>query len=207
MNAFPIMLNLLNKKVVTVGGGNVARRKLQTLLKYDASIHVISPELHPDLKRLHEAKQFTWVPKHFEPEDIQDAFMVIAATNDAEVNAQVAALAPEQALINVATQPEQGNAFFTSHLKRGRLSISISTNGASPLLAKKIKDELSRVYDDRYEDYLDFLYECRRLLKTSDLTQEEKQRLLYDLLASNLLEPSEQCQMKQTLQNLISKEH
>ena len=129
----PLMIDLSNKKVVIVGGGKVATRRAKTLLAYTKHIHVVSPT--PDtLQKYLETQQITYEKKHFEPQDVENADVVIAATNQSDVNNDVGAALSKNVLFNHAGQAALGNITFPNFLKRDKLTISVSTDGASPKL-------------------------------------------------------------------------
>ncbi|MFC7395298.1 NAD(P)-binding protein [Scopulibacillus cellulosilyticus] len=182
MTHYPINLDLTGKKAVVVGGGHVASRRIAFLLQSNACVSVVSPDVSNAINQFIENRQVTWYRKNFEPEDIIDAFIVIAATNDKDVNRQIADSAGSRQLVNVVSQPELGNFEVPAVLKRGKLTISVSTNGASPSLAKKIRDNLSDRFDESYDDYLEFLFTCRKKIQESSLPIEDKKTILNKLL-------------------------
>ena len=101
----------------------------------------------------------------FEPQDISHAFLVIIATNQPEVNQHVKDSLPEGTLLNHAADASAGNVTFPSMLRRGKLTISVSTDGASPKLGRQIISTLQDTYDERYESYVDFYMKVDNLLK------------------------------------------
>lgn len=181
---YPLTVRVEKKRVVVIGGGKVAGFKIIPLLKQGADIIVISPELDANLVKLVEEKQIRWYQREYEKSDIQGAFLVVAASGDAVLNEQVAKDSAENQLVNVITNPESGNVHFPAAIHRGLLNVAISTGGASPKLAKKIRDDIANKYDEAYEAYLDFLYEVR--IKVKELQIEKKQRniLLQEVLKS-----------------------
>ncbi|WP_341518241.1 NAD(P)-binding protein [Bacillus paramobilis] len=181
---YPLTVRVEKKRVVVIGGGKVAGFKIIPLLKQGADIIVISPELDADLVKLVEHKQIRWYQREYEKSDIQGAFLVVAASGDAVLNEQVAEDSAENQLVNVITNPESGNVHFPAAIHRGLLNVAVSTGGASPKLAKKIRDDIANKYDEAYEAYLDFLYEVR--IKVKELQIEKKQRniLLQEVLKS-----------------------
>ncbi len=98
----PLMLDLTNKKVVVVGGGKIATRRIKTLLNYTEHIHVVSPVITNQIAQWVETQRITYLEKRFEPTDIEEADMVIAATNHSEVNEEVRLSVPEHVLFNHA---------------------------------------------------------------------------------------------------------
>ncbi|WP_169823197.1 NAD(P)-binding protein [Planococcus antarcticus] len=170
MTVIPIMIDLEGKKVIVVGGGRIAERRLDSLLDNGAGMIVISSSVTPEISRWAEEGKMIWKQKSFEPTDAEDAFMIIIATDDLAVNASARKAVPPHCLVNASAKAESGNIHFPAHFKRGKLSIAVSTNGASPMLAKKIKHELKNQFDEHYEQYLEFLFNARQLLKQIQLS-------------------------------------
>lgn len=207
MTVIPIMIDLGNKNVVVVGGGKIAERKLDGLLDSKASLTVISPSVTPTIQRWVEEGQIGWKQKKFEPKDAEEAFMLVIATNDPVVNAAAQKAAPPNCLVNASTEAESGNVQFPAHFNRGKLSIIVSTNGASPMLAKKIKHELQEQFDESYEQYLDFLYHARQLLKQTKLSRNTKENYLRNFLDKSFLSNEVQQHTLHELQLLAAKDN
>lgn len=181
---YPLTVRVNEKRVVVIGGGKVAGFKIIPLLKQGADIVVISPELDANLVKLVEEKKIRWYQREYEKSDIKSAFLVVAASSDSILNEQVAEDAAENQLVNIITNPESGNVHFPAAIHRGLLNIAVSTGGASPKLAKKIRDDIANKYDETYESYLDFLYEVRLKLKDLQLEKRERNILLQEVLKS-----------------------
>ncbi|PEJ01095.1 NAD(P)-binding protein [Bacillus wiedmannii] len=181
---YPLTVRVEKKRVVVIGGGKVAGFKIIPLLKQGADIIVISPELDANLVKLVEEKQIRWYQREYEKSDIKDAFLVVAASGDAVLNEQVAEDSTENQLVNVITNPESGNVHFPAAIHRGLLNVAVSTGGASPKLAKKIRDDIANKYDEAYEQYLDFLYEVRIKVKELQIEKKERNILLQEVLKS-----------------------
>ncbi|MEN1970429.1 NAD(P)-binding protein [Lentibacillus sp. N15] len=202
MAVTPFMIDLANKRVVIVGGGRVAVRRIRYLLASGACMTVISPELSKEVRSLWKSGIFYWKQKIVEADDLTGAFLIIVATNDATVNQAVIEAAPKTALINVVTDAEQGDVQFPAHLQQGKLSISIATNGASPMLAGEIKRQLAAMYDQNYREYVDFLDACRKLIKRLLLTKPAQKQLLRELLDERFLNKQKQVFMMEWLKSL-----
>ncbi|WP_010531885.1 NAD(P)-binding protein [Lentibacillus jeotgali] len=192
MAGIPLMIDLTDKHVIVVGGGAVAERRIRATLEGGANLTVISPEITEGIHSLWLDGDLTWRKKRVAPGDLADAFLVIAATNDVQVNQSIVQASPSNALINDASDAEKGDLAFPSFFKRGLLSISVSTNGASPMLAAKIKQDLQAAYDNSYTDYVDFLYECRKQLKQSALSKHEQRLILQAILSDKFLNKEHQ---------------
>jgi precorrin-2 dehydrogenase/sirohydrochlorin ferrochelatase len=162
---YPINLKLEGFPCLVVGGGKVALRKARSLLECGADLTIVSPELHPDLRAL--CTRFRWLERPFSPADVSGARLVVCATNDSEVNLRVCAQAREQgALVNVADHPEECDFTVPSVLRRGRLQITVSTDGASPGYSRRLRQELEERYPPDIASYIDLLAEARQTVRT-----------------------------------------
>lgn len=178
-NYLPIMLDLSGQKVVVIGGGNVAERKVIALLEAGAAVIVVSPSLCAVLASLAGEGKLEWLSRVYAPGDLRGAFLVYAASSDAEVNEQVAAEARSLGLpVNVASHAEAGNFITPGVLRRGRLTVAVSTSGAGPSAAAKITGQLAEVLGEEYEPYLDFLHELRTEIKQREPSAGVRSRLL-----------------------------
>jgi precorrin-2 dehydrogenase / sirohydrochlorin ferrochelatase len=178
----PLMIDVRNRLVVIIGGGKIAYRRLAVFLKQGAKIKVISPHVIDEISFLHAHSQLEWQQKEADKEDFKDAFLIVAATDSKEVNAWVAREAGEHQLVNLAGESELGNVQVPSFHQRGRLTLAVSTDGASPSLAKDLSAQLFNQFDDVFFDRLEDLFNERKKIKASDLHQDEKQRLLNQLV-------------------------
>jgi precorrin-2 dehydrogenase/sirohydrochlorin ferrochelatase len=188
---YPISVRMQGKKVVVAGGGKVASFKIALLLEEGADVTVVSPEAVNEIRQWAEEEKLKWINRQIEISDCEDAFLIIAATDNPELNEKLEqAIKPNQ-LINVITDLEKGNVHFPAALKRGKLLIAVSTGGASPKLAKKIRNDLAKLYDESYEEYLEFLNECRVLIKSKGLEKTAKNKLLLEILKDEFRESEE----------------
>jgi precorrin-2 dehydrogenase / sirohydrochlorin ferrochelatase len=181
---YPIMLKLAGKKVVVVGGGRVAERKISGLIATKANITVIAPEISLELQLFVKTGKIEWLAKIFSDEDIEGAFLVFAATNDRELNQKIKDATEANSLITIADDPEESDFHVPAKVQRGRLTVAVSTGGASPTLARKIRDQLEQAFDEQYEDYLDFLFAARQ-----QILQEVKDPSLKSKLLNQIVTP------------------
>lgn len=189
MNEYPAMLRLKGKKAIVVGGGRVAERKIKSLLEAEAAVTVISPEVTPQIDAWAKAGDMIWIKGTFRSkDDMQSAFLVIAATNDRDVNNRVLHAASPMQLVNIVDNPEESNFIVPSSFKQGRLTIAISTSGASPALAGKMKRVLAQQFDESYGAYIDFLAECRKTVKKEVPKQEDRKVIFKKLLDEPFLQ-------------------
>jgi precorrin-2 dehydrogenase/sirohydrochlorin ferrochelatase len=188
MSYYPVFLNLTDKKVLVVGGGLVAQRKVETLLEHGASISVASRELTPKLNELVEAHRITFLGSEFTENHLEGMFLVIAATDDPMVNHRVSLDAQERGLlINAVDQPEDCNFIVPSILRRGDLQVAISTSGKSPALARKIRQEMELQFGKEYEKLLLLLGSIREQVLSRGLPQEENSRIFKKIVESDML--------------------
>ena len=184
MKSYPIMLNIEEKAVVVVGGGLIAHRKIVGLLQAGAYVTVISPAIHAKIDQLFIENKIAWKAKLFEPNDLDFALIVIAATNNEIVNTFVASSAGNHQLVNIVDNPELSTFHVPAKLTRGDLTITVATGGASPTLSKRIRDELAVIYDASYSDYLEFLTLSREKIQQSMFDQTIRTKLLITITSN-----------------------
>jgi precorrin-2 dehydrogenase / sirohydrochlorin ferrochelatase len=184
---YPVTLRLVGKKVVVVGGGKVAERKVKGLLGTGAEVVVVSPEATEGIQGLHREGKIVWKQKLVAVSDLANAFMILVATNNPHLNQSIKKTAEAHQLVTIADDPDGSNFHVPAHFSRGQLSIAVSTGGASPTLAGKIREQLEEQFDDSYESYLEFL-SCKRkwiLKEVEDATL--KRKLLKTIVSSDFL--------------------
>ncbi len=135
---YPVALNLRGKFCTVVGGGEVALRKVKSLLAQGAEVTVISPQLHQELSAMQS--QFVWMKSPYKEGQLTGSFLVIAATNDRAVNHEVALWCDEnQILVNVVDSLQDSSFIVNSAVRRGDLLLTVSTSGISPALSRQIR--------------------------------------------------------------------
>jgi len=157
---YPAFLNLRGKRVVVVGGGRVAERKILALLKAGANIKVISPEITKRIAREKLRGSLKHIPRQYRKGDVKNTFFVIVATDSEEINKKVSEETP--CLVNVVDTPFLCNFIVPSVIQRGLLTIAISTGGVSPALSKSVRQELEKLYESEFAKYLRLLEKIRR---------------------------------------------
>ena len=163
---YPIFLNIRGKRCVVVGGGLVALRKVKALLEHEANVEVISPELCPELSQLAKSRAIQVLQKNYNGGDLQGAFIAIAATDDGEINNKVAEEARAKGvLVNVVDDSEHSDFIVPSQLRRGDITIAVSTAGKSPALARKIRTRLEKDFGTEYASLALLVDEVRSELK------------------------------------------
>jgi siroheme synthase-like protein len=184
MILFPAFLKLQSRPVLVVGGGTIAASKVGALLRAGACITLVSPKLAPELAELVRNRELDWLPKPFEPADLDGKFLVIAATSLRELNALVYQEADKRRILcNAVDDNEQCHFYYGSVVQRGDLQIAISTNGKSPALAQRLRKELEDQFGPEYAAWLEWLGAAREVLFAQSDDRERTRRWLH-LLAS-----------------------
>jgi precorrin-2 dehydrogenase / sirohydrochlorin ferrochelatase len=188
MDYYPVGLALQRRRCVVVGGGEVGARKVEGLLACGAAVLVVGRGLSPALARLSEAGVIAHADEAYRREHLRGAFVVIAATDDPEVNARVADDARAAGiLVNVVDEPEQCDFIVPALLRRGELVIAVSTAGRSPALAQKLRDELAVQVGPEYGKLAGVLGRVRREVLGRGMTSAENKEIFAALVAGDLL--------------------
>jgi precorrin-2 dehydrogenase/sirohydrochlorin ferrochelatase len=181
---FPAFLDLRGRTCVVVGGGEVARGKVLGLLPCGARVRVVSPELHPDLERLARRGRIDWVARPYRPGDLAGAALAVAATDDTALNDAVRAEAvAERVLINVVDVPDKCDFVYGAVFRRGRLTAAISTGGASPAYAARLKRELARVWGSEHGRLVSAFRRLRPYVMARIGSTEARKRFWLELVA------------------------
>jgi precorrin-2 dehydrogenase len=186
---YPVYIQLRDQHCVVIGGGKIAEGKVDGLLAVQANVTVISPVLTPRLNDLAEQQQIAYLARTYQPGDLAGAFMVICATDQAEINHQVwqEATANHQ-LVNVVDDTPRCNFIAPSILRKGDLTIAISTSGKAPALAVRLKERLQHEIGPEYERFLELAGELREPLARHIPDFETRKTLWYELVDSEILE-------------------
>lgn len=188
MTYYPVFLRLGGERCVVIGGGDVAERKVASLLEAGAKVTVVSPTLTAGLAELVASGAVAHRRRAYRDGDLAGARLAYAATGDAALHAELArAAAAAAVLLNVADRPQWCSFIVPSVLRRGDLTVAVSTGGGSPALARRAREELEAMLGPEWERALDILARLRRHLRASDLPSGERQRILRGLVASDLL--------------------
>lgn len=185
INYYPAFINLSGKLCVVVGGGKVAERKVFSLLHSGAEIKVISPVLTDTLEKQKNKGRIRHIKRNYKSGDLIGAFLVIAATDDERINTKVSNDAA--CLVNVVDIPEMANFIVPSVVKRGPMTIAVSTSGASPAMAKRIRKELELSYNKDFGRYLSFLRQIREKMLKEVNDKKVRERFLKELASQEFL--------------------
>ena len=155
-------LKLSGRKCVVVGGGNIGLEKVEGLLACEGEVTLVAPEAIDVLRELADEGSISWERRDYGPADLEGTFMVIAATDDTDVNIAVYDDAEKRAmLVNVVDVPPLCNFILPAIVRTGPLAIAISTAGASPALAKRMKRQIAEEYGEPYARLAVMLNEVR----------------------------------------------
>ncbi len=159
---YPIALNVAGRRCVVVGGGAVAERKVRGLLASGAAVKTIAPELTEGLRALASTGTIRVEQRPYAPGDLAGAWLVFTATDRREVNAAVVAEARERGVaVNCADAPGEGDFSVPALVRRGRLTVGVSTAGGSPIVAGLVRDRLAGVLTDGFVALLDLAAAAR----------------------------------------------
>lgn len=184
MAYFPLFIDLNQKRGLVVGGGPVAARKIRTLLPYGPHLTVCAPSVLPELEVL---PGLTVRKETFSPQLLEEAFFVIAATDDRELNRHIAGLCRGRNLpVNVANPGTESTFLFPSVVRRGPMTIGISTGGTSPTAAHVLKEQIEGLLPSNLEDILLWMDGVREELKGSALSQPQRSACLSRLFSAAL---------------------
>ena len=168
-------LKLTGRRCVVVGGGEIGLEKVEGLLACDGAVTLIAPEAVPQLERLAAEGSIAWERREYRPEDLERTFIAIAATNHTDVNIGVYEDAERRAmLVNVVDVPPLCNFILPAIVRTGPLAIAISTAGASPALAKRIKREIADTYGEHHARLAELLNEARGWAKGNLPTYQDR---------------------------------
>jgi len=191
--SYPVVLNLSGRLVLVAGGGAVARRKVESLLEAGALVRLVSPDLIPELESLATRDGVEWRQKRFAPEDLAECHLAIAATDDNTVNQAVFKAAEEAGVFcNVVDQPALCSFTVPAVVRRGDLVIAVSTGGASPLLARRIKEDLANQFDEAWAEYLELLGRIRKAVMAKGGPSEMNRVTFQAVIEADLLTPLRQ---------------
>jgi precorrin-2 dehydrogenase/sirohydrochlorin ferrochelatase len=188
MLPYPVFLDVMGQPCVVVGAGAVGQRKAQSLLSAGAKVTVVAPEATARVELLAVEGKLQWLAEAYQPNHLDGARLVFAATDDSELNQRVAADARTRgALVNVAEPSEAGDFAVPATVRRGEICIAVSTGGASPSLAKKLREQIELVVGEEYAALVELLGEMRMTLEKHVKAQNKRQQVYEAILASDAL--------------------
>lgn len=180
---YPVFLDLAGRRCAVIGGGEVARRKVEGLLACGAAVRVIAPEVCPALEALAGRGAVDWVRRAYAPGDLVGACLAVAATGDPEVNRRVRREAGERGvLLNAVDDPAPGDVLLPAVVRRGDLTVAVSTGGKSPALARRLRERLEGEFGPEYGAWLDLLGRVRAGLRARVADPRRREEILFSLV-------------------------
>ncbi len=185
---YPVMLDIRGRKAIVVGGDKVAAEKVASLAASGAQVSALSPTFCHELLQQAEAGWVTLWQKAYEPGDLAGAFVVVAVASSPELVEAVWTETQQRGqLVNVVDVPARCTFILPSILRREQLTVAVSTEGASPGLAKRIRQELEDYFPNAYGPYVRLAALARALLRNSGVSYEQRDAFFADFFASDVL--------------------
>jgi siroheme synthase-like protein len=176
-------LKLNGRRCLVVGGGDIGLEKVEGLLACDAEVTLVAPEAQPALVQLAQEGSITWAQREYETADLDGTMIVIAATDDTDVNIRVYDDADKRAmLVNVVDVPPLCNFILPAIVRTGPLAVAISTAGASPALAKRMKREIANMFGEAYADLAVMLNDVRGWAKGTLPTYQDRKEFFESIV-------------------------
>jgi len=184
-------LKLRGRRCLVVGGGDIGLEKVEGLLACDGDVVLVAPEAGPELEALAAEGSIRWERRAYEPADLEGTFMVIACTDDTDINIGIYEDAERRAmLVNVVDVPPLCNFILPAILRTGPLAIAISTAGASPALAKRMKREIGEQFGDEYATLAVMLNDVRGWAKGTLPTYQDR-KAFFESIVNGTPDPIE----------------
>ncbi|PYU28791.1 MAG: uroporphyrinogen-III C-methyltransferase [Acidobacteria bacterium] len=179
---FPLFLKLAGRPCLIVGGGVVAEAKMQGLLRCGAEVRVVASEATPGIREAAIAGRIVWDERPFLPADLAGVFLVVAATNSAELHEEIFRRCQQAGILcNAVDEPERCDFYYPAIVRRGALQLAISTAGHSPFLAQRLRHELEERFGPEYGPWLEEIGQQRRELFQADISPESRRAILKEL--------------------------
>jgi len=189
MNLYPVNLNIQNKLCVIVGGGEVAGRKIRSLVNCGAKVVVISPVISAEIEGIASSGEIELRKRNYQNDDLDGAFLVFAATNEPNVQQAVVDEAKRKSiLINSVDDPSSCSFQVPARVRRGNFMLTVSTGGSSPALASKLRKDLEEEYGLEYEHFVNLLARIREKVVVDGNTSDSHKLLFEKLLQLNILQ-------------------
>jgi len=186
---FPIFLSLSGKECLVVGGGQVAERKIADLLECEANINVISPTAGDLIRLWSNQGLINWQAREIEENDLDNIFLAFVATNNMHTNQMVVNWCRERGiLVNAVDDPPNCDFYVPAVVRRNSLVVAISTEGKSPMFARKLREQLEQLIGEEYGEFVDFLGVQREYIKQAVTDIEERKKIFAALADSDILD-------------------
>ncbi|MGM0409337.1 MAG: precorrin-2 dehydrogenase/sirohydrochlorin ferrochelatase family protein [Bacillota bacterium] len=196
MYYYPINLNLNKKKVLLVGGGKVAFRKFKSLVKAGALIKIVSPKLNDDFSNFldkdkdnYESLNYKYIPRSFHKNDLENVFMVFAASNKKKLNKKIAQLSnKKKVLCNIVDNKNLSDFILPAVIDRGDFLLTFSTSGNLPALSKQLREDFEKEFGEEYEFFLEMIGVLRKEIIAKIDNIKTRKRIFHKLAKKELIE-------------------
>lgn len=176
---YPIFLDLRNRLCLVIGGGKVAERKVMTLIKFNAKVKVIAPSITKRLISLEEKGKIEILKRDYKKGDLNGAFIVFAATDKKEINREIKKDAAELGILtNVVDDPDFCDFIVPSIVKKGHITIGISTSGMLPLFAKTLKEKIEELLTKDHVKYVKLIGNLRKIIIKEIKDPKKRKRVM-----------------------------
>lgn len=188
-NLFPVYIDLQGRRCLIVGGGKVAARKAENLLLYGCQVVIVSPDCETQIRTWAEDGLIIYLEREFLAEDLDRSFLVFIATDDEKLNSSISSLCREKGiLVNAVDDPPHCDFYVPAILRRGSLSLAISTEGKSPAFARRLRRELEELITDEYGKFVDLLGEQRQYVKENIVDIDRRKAIFEKLVYSDIFD-------------------
>jgi siroheme synthase-like protein len=186
---YPIYLDIENRNVVIIGGGNVCARKAETMMKYGARVTVVSPDFTDEIEKWADEGCLQLRRKKYDQSDLDDANIVIASTDDEAVNTTIATDCRRRRIpVNVVDVTHLCEFIVPAIVEKGSIQIAVSTGGKSPVIARTLKEDLNRLIGPEYDEVNQVLGSLRDGAKKVLPTDIDRKRFFDGIVAQGILE-------------------
>ena len=182
MHLFPLFLKLRGRRCLVVGAGKISEGKIAGLLEAGAHVEVVAPNATAQIEQWHKKRKIRLTRRPFRPSDLKRAFLVVAATNSPKVHQGIFREAQRRnVLCNIVDVPALCDFYYPAVVRRGQLQIAISTEGASPSLARRLREEMEKTFGPEYSDWLKYLSRERKKIFREKIPAANRLELLKHL--------------------------
>src|SRR5215472_299694 len=179
LHLFPLFLKLRGRRCLVVGAGKISEGKIAGLLEAGAKVRVVAPHATDRIAQWQKEKRIRLEKRLFRPRDLNGMFLAVAATNSEKVHRAIYRQAQKhKVLCNVVDVPALCDFYYPAVVRRGQLQIAISTAGASPSLARRLREEMERSFGPEYDRWLRHLSHARKKVLVSNIPASERLELL-----------------------------
>lgn len=181
-----MFVKLDGRRCLVVGAGSVGEAKIESLLATAASVRVVAPQTTPRVRAWAREGRIEWHRREYRAEDLDGAFLVIAATGSSSLHEEIYAEARRRGVLcNTVDDPERCDFYFPAVVRRGELQIAVSTGGLSPALAQRLRKDLDQQFGPEWEDWVAKLGRTREELMSLPISSDERKRLLHEYARLN----------------------